>query len=149
MPYFRALCYFTQAAGADHEFSCSSVTFHKDAELVIAFKIIDHLYDWTIAGIGTVIEDGAAAVRDDRIPLRSRVAVTAKAVECRMFLLDEKSHGSHSNRLFHPVADITEHRITPEISTIKSFQTFGNFLWQIQHAFSFGEERTGLLPVIG
>lgn len=62
MPYFRALCYFTQAAGADHEFSCSSVTFHKDAELVIAFKIVDHLYDWTIAGIGTVIEDGAAAV---------------------------------------------------------------------------------------
>ena len=62
MPYFRALCYFTQAAGADHEFSCSSVPFHKDAELVIAFKIIDHLYDWTIAGIGTVIEDGAAAV---------------------------------------------------------------------------------------
>ena len=93
---------------------------------MVALKVVDHLHNGRELA-GRVVQDGAVRRRHNVVPLGRAVFLGGELCQRRMVVLNAKPHGSHCHRLFHPVADVPEHGIAPEVRAVESRNALGSF----------------------
>ena len=65
-----------------------------------------------------------------------------------MLILDQQTHSTHGYWFFHPLADIAEHWVAPELRTVEALEALGCFLWQIKDTPALGKHCLGLVKVV-
>ena len=115
----RTVRNFRDTAGADEQSTVINRSFIEDTQLVIAFKVVNHLNDGSKT-LRRVIEHSTVAVTYDVKPLRCRELLTGKAVKRGVSIVNKQTESTHSNRLVHTFGNSAEHRIAPEIGAVKS-----------------------------
>ena len=76
--HLDAFCDLTEPDGADHEPASTNPRLKKDAQLMIPFKVVDHLYHRADVGCG-MLQHGAVCVGYQVIPLGGSAGARAKS----------------------------------------------------------------------
>jgi len=66
-----------------------------------------------------------------------------------MFILDQQTHCADSNWFFHPLADIAEHRVAPELCAVEAPEALLCFLRQVENTASLGKKCLCLIEIVG